>query len=119
MNAAQSTIPDAAYVPEIEQDVLGTLLFGGDFRKVMSFLREDHFIPDIHRVLFRAIRAAHEQYGSTAMPIVARLLPEDATILFTHKTEQSPMAYMADLASAIVTGPPGLERGGKGWAHQQ
>jgi replicative DNA helicase len=100
-------------VREIEQDVLGTLLFGGDFRKVMGFLREDHFIPDIHRMLFRAIRAAHDQYGSTAMPIVSRLLPDDAAILFSQKAEQSPMAYMADLASAIVTGPAGLERGGK------
>lgn len=113
MSAASQTIPDAAYVPEIEQDVLGTLLFGGDFRKVMSFLREDHFVPDIHRMLFRAIRAAHEQYGSTTMPIVSRLLPEDAKILFAQKTDQSPSAYMADLASASVAGPPGLERGGK------
>ena len=113
MSAAQKTIPDTAYVPEIEQDVLGTLLFGGDFRKVMGFLREDHFVADIHRMLFRAIKAAHEQYGATTMPIVSRLLSDDATILFSRKTEQSPSAYMADLASAIVTGPPGLERGGK------
>jgi replicative DNA helicase len=113
LSTAQSTIPDESYVPEIEQDVLGTLLFGGDFRKVMGFLREDHFIADVHRLLFRAIRAAHEQYGATTMPIVSRLLPEDAAILFSQNTEQSPMAYMAELASAIVTGPAGLERGGK------
>lgn len=113
MSAAQSAIPDAAYVPEIEQDVLGTLLFGGDFRKVMGFLREDHFVPDIHRMLFRAIRAAHEQYGSTAMPIVLRLLPADAAILFSQKTEQSPLQYMSDLSSASITGLAGLERGGK------
>ena len=113
MNAAQQTIPDSAYVPEIEQDVLGTLMFGGDFRQVMSFLREDHFIPDTHRMLFRAIRAAHEQYGSTMMPIVSRLLPEDATILFSRNTQQSPLEYMSDLARASITGPAGLERGGR------
>src|SRR5690606_32483530 len=101
LSAAQSTIPDEAYVPEIEQDVLGTLLFGGDFRKVMGFLREDHFVANVHRMLFRAIRAAHEQYGSTTMPIVSRLLPDGAAVLFSQKTEQSPMAYMAGLTSAI------------------
>lgn len=113
MSAAQPTIPDEAYVPEIEQDVLGTLLFGGDFRKVMGFLREDHFIADVHRMLFRAIRAAHEQYGATTMPVVARLLPTDANILFSQKVEQSPMEYMASLASKVFTGPAAMERAGK------
>ncbi|MGB3897021.1 MAG: DnaB-like helicase C-terminal domain-containing protein [Mesorhizobium sp.] len=113
MSTEQSTIPDEAYVPEIEQDVLGTLLFGGDFRKVMSFLREDHFIADVHRLLFRAILAAHDQYGATSMPIVCRLLPTDANILFSQKVEQSPMEYMASLASKVFTGPAALERGGK------
>lgn len=112
MNAVLK-VPDEAFVPEIEQDVLGTLLFGGDFRKVMSFLREEHFIADVHRVLFRAIRAAHEQYSTTSMPVVSRLLPTDASTLFVQKTDQMPMEYMASLASAIVTGNDGLERGGK------
>ncbi|MFC3208193.1 replicative DNA helicase [Aquamicrobium soli] len=100
-------------MPEIEQDVLGTLLFGGDFRKVMSFLREEHFVADVHRLLFHAIRAAHDQYGATSMPIVSRLLPADANILFSQKVEQSPMEYMAWLASKVFTGPAALERGGK------
>lgn len=98
--------------------MLGTLLFGGDFRKVMSFLREEHFIPDVHRLIYRAIRAAHEQYGSTTMPIVLRLMPEDAKILFVQKTEQYPAAYMAELAASVVNGPAGLERGGKAVVNQ-
>ncbi|KQZ31598.1 DNA helicase [Mesorhizobium sp. Root552] len=106
-------IPDGAYVPEIEQDVLGTLLFGGDFRKIGHFLRDDHFVPDVHRIIFRAIRAAFEQYGSTTMPIVARLIPDDASLRFSQVTDRSPMAYMADLAAATVAGPSGLERGAK------
>lgn len=109
----KAEIPEGAYVPEIEQDVLGTLLFGGDFRKVGHFLREDHFIPDVHKVIFRAIRAAHDQYGSTTMPVVSRLIPEDVGMLFSQRTERTPMAYMADLAGAVITGPAGLERGAK------
>lgn len=109
----QLQIPDAAYVPEIEQDVLGSLMFGGDFRKVRPFLREDHFVADIHKVIFRAIKAAHEQYGQTIMPIVMRLLPDDAAILFSQSAEQAPMEYMAGLAAKVFTGPEALERGGK------
>lgn len=109
----KAEIPDGAYVPEIEQDVLGTLLFGGDFRKVAHFLREDHFIPEAHRVIFRAIRAAHDNYGSTMMPVVSRLIPDDVAMLFGQTTDMTPMAYMADLAGAVVVGPPGLERGAK------
>lgn len=112
MNVANK-IPDAAFVPEIEQDVLGTLLFGGDFRKVMSFLREEHFILDIHRIIFRAICAAHEQFGTTSLSIVHRLLPADIALKFGRETDLPPMAYMASLASAIVTGPAGLERGAR------
>ncbi|MEP9370479.1 DnaB-like helicase C-terminal domain-containing protein [Mesorhizobium sp. KR1-2] len=106
-------VPDTAFVQEIEQDVLGTLLFGGDFRKVMSFLREEHFVADVHRILFRAIHAAHEQYGTTTMAVVSRLMPAETAMLFNEKAGQPPMAYMASLASAVFTGPAGLERGGK------
>lgn len=106
-------IPDAAFVPEIEQDVLGTLLFGGDFRKVMSFLRDEHFIAEVHRILFRAIGAAHEQFGTTTLSVVHRLLPADIALKFSQEADQPPMAYMASLASAIVTGPAGLERGAR------
>lgn len=104
-------IPDAAYVPEIEQDVLGTLLFGGDFRQVASFLRDDHFVHEVHRILFRAIRAAFDQYGSANPAIVSRLIPEDAALVFAQKTDHAPLAYMAALAEQIVVGPAGLDRG--------
>ncbi|PWJ75267.1 replicative DNA helicase [Pseudaminobacter salicylatoxidans] len=106
-------IPDDAFVPEIEQDVLGTLLFGGDFRKVMAYLREDHFIPDAHRLIYRAMRAAHEQFGTTNLAVVGRLLPADIDLKFNQDTGQPPMAYMASLARAVVNGPAGLERGAR------
>ena len=112
MNAIPQ-IPDTAYVPEIEQDALGTLLFGGDFRKVMAFLREDHFVSDVHKVIFRAIRSAFEQYGSTTLPVASRMLPADATMLFSQKTGKAPMEYMAFLAETVFTGPEALERSGR------
>ncbi|TPM25692.1 DnaB-like helicase C-terminal domain-containing protein [Mesorhizobium sp. B2-3-4] len=111
--AKQPQIPDAAYVPEIERDVLGSLLFRGDFLKVASFLREDHFVSDVHRVLFKAIRFAFEQYGSTALPVVLRLIPPDAAVLFAQKTDRSPVSYMTSLSDDSVSGNSGLERAGR------
>lgn len=98
------------YVQEVEQEVLGCLLFGGDFRKVGGFLREDHFIADLHRLLFVSIKTAFEQFGSTTVPVVARLLPEDASVGFMSKTGKSAVAYMADLSGYNVLGNAGLER---------
>lgn len=102
--------PISGYVQEIEQIVLGTLLFGGDFRKVKGHLREDHFVPDLHRILFRAIETAFEQYGSTASHVVGKLLPEGSSDAFMAKTGLSASGYIASLSDFNVTGNVGLDR---------
>lgn len=103
-------VQQTGYVQEIEQEVLGSLLYGGDFRKVMGFLREDHFIADLHRILFSAIKTAFEQFGSTTVPVVAKLLPEDVSPAFMAKTGKSAGAYMASLSDCNVFGGAGIER---------
>lgn len=108
-----SSIPDTAYVAEIEQGALGALLFGGDFRNVAGFLREDHFVSDIHRLIFKTIRAAFDQYGSTQLPIVLRLLPEDAKVAFLNKTGVDPARYLASLSDSNVAGNGRLDQAGK------
>lgn len=105
--------PITGYVQEIEQEVLGCLLVGGDFRKVMSFLRDEHFIADVHRVLFAAIKTAFEQYGSTTIPVVAKLISEDTSRGIMDRTGKGANAYMASLTSFNVTGNAGLERAAK------
>lgn len=107
------TIPDSAYVPEIEQGVLGALLYGGKLSQVSGFLREDHFVSDLHRLLFRAIQSADQQYGSTAVPVVLRFLPPDAEVGFRDKTGETPAAYMARLSASVVAGNAGLVRSGR------
>lgn len=102
--------PIAGYIPEIEQEVLGSLLYGGDFKKVMGFLREDHFIPDLHRILFGAIRQAFERFGSASMPSVTKLLPDDFSTACTAKLGRGANEYLASLADFNVTGNLGIER---------
>lgn len=102
--------PIIGYVPEIEHSVLGGLMFGGDFRKVMSFLRDDHFIPDLHRVIYRAIQQAHERLGSTTMPSVMKMLPDGFSDACMTKTGQSAAAYLTSMNEANVGN---LERAAK------
>lgn len=110
--------PLNAYVQEIEQEVLGSLLFGGDFRKVAGFLREDHFIADLHRILFGAIKTAFERFGSTAMPTVIKLLPEDFSTGCMSKTGMSASTYMSSLSGFNVLGNAGLDRAARAVVQQ-
>ncbi len=59
MNAAAD---QPKFIVELEQQVLGAILVGGDFRLVRSFLRTEHFILDVHQIIFKAISSAFEQY---------------------------------------------------------
>lgn len=105
--------PIIGYVPEVEQNLLGAILYGADFRKVVGFLRDDHFVPDIHRVLFRAIQTAFEQYGSTTVPVVAKLLPPDSSAAFLDQTGKTAAAYMAGLCNDTWSTTAGVEGAGK------
>lgn len=104
---------NSGYIEEPEKEVLGTLLFGGDFRKVAGFLREEHFIADLHQILFATIRTAFERFGSTTVPVVARLLPDDRSASFQARTGKTAAGYMASLSDSNVLGNAGLERAAK------
>jgi replicative DNA helicase len=107
-----------SFVGEVEQEVLGALLRGGDLRKVSSFLQSQHFISDIHAVLYTAIVEAFERYGSTSIPIVAKLLPEDSGPGFLSRTGESALSYMSGISETTVFGPAGIERSGRAVVEQ-
>lgn len=104
--------PITGYIQEVEQEVLGALLAGGDMREV-GFLREEHFIADVHKLLFRAIGTAFEQYGSTKAYLVSRLISDDDSKGFMVRTGSGAGAYIANLAAGAWTGTDGLERSGR------
>lgn len=100
--------PVTGFVVEIEQEVLGSLLVGGDFRKVLGILEDIHFVEPAHGALFRVIRSAFERYNSTTVPTVARLVPEDVAMMFAAKVQIPVNAYLAKLAANAI-GPNMLE----------
>lgn len=107
MSAAAA--PDNGFVVEVEQEVLGTLLTGGDFRKV-AFLRPLHFVELLHRDLFAVIGTAFERYNSTTVPVVAKLVGDDLAATFKAKIGIGAIEYLARLAAFPVYGAPQLEQ---------
>lgn len=102
-------VDQSSFVVEVEQEVLGTLLSGGDFRRVVGILEDRHFVEDFHRRLFMVIKVAHERYNSTSVPVVIKLIPEDLSLAFRTAFDGGVNGYLGRLASSTVFGPPSLE----------
>jgi replicative DNA helicase len=66
------------FVVEVEQNLLGALLMGADFRRVAGMLRPEHFIEDFHRDLFGYIGQAFSSLGSATILTVLKVMPDDA-----------------------------------------
>lgn len=87
------------FVPEIEQNLLGTMLKGGDQRAVLSRLQPLHFLEPIHAVIFETMQTTHERTGSTTLPVVAATLPKAAADQFKAESGVTVPAYLAMLVS--------------------
>lgn len=100
----------SGFIVEIEQEVLGALLAGGDFRRVAGLLEEHHFIEPLHGKLFTVIRSAHERYNSTTVPVVAKLISEEMALAYKVKVNEPINVYLANLCANTVFGNPALEQ---------
>lgn len=107
MNAITQPV---GFIIEVEQEVLGTLLAGGDFRRVVGLLEEHHFIEPLHGKLFAVIRSAHERYNSTTVPVVAKLISEEMALAYKVKVNEPINVYLANLCANTVFGNPQLEQ---------
>lgn len=96
------------FIAEIEKEVLGTLLLGGDCRKVATFLDPFHFVSDAHRFIYEAILIASEQYGTNKLPMVVELITTDADEAIKKATDFSAKVYMGKLCIEAVYGIPRL-----------
>lgn len=101
--------PGDGFVVEVEQPLLGAILFSGNFSRVSPFLKEYHFVLDVHAMLYRAICLAFEKGGSTNMPVVLKLLPPESAAVFKDRLGKTPAAYMVELGSHNVLGSLRIE----------
>lgn len=100
--------PASSFITEIEQEVLGALLSGADFRRVIGVLEDRHFVEPLHREIFKVMSIAFERYNSTTLPVVARLITDDTQMAFKLRSTTA-NTYLARLASDTVYGAGQLE----------
>jgi replicative DNA helicase len=93
----------SGYVPEIEQDVLGAIMFGDSVGEVFSKLRDYHFIEPFHSTLFRAMKVAVEQYGRANPAVISRLISEDEAKQFKLSSGMDVAPYLARLISMATS----------------
>ncbi|WP_018094768.1 replicative DNA helicase [Sinorhizobium meliloti] len=96
-----------AYVAEIEQNVLGSLMFGGDSAETLAILHEHHFVQKYHQVIYRAIRAARDRYNLCNPILVKKLIPEDQAADFEKVIGRKLPEYLAHLMSSATVGAAG------------
>lgn len=86
-------------VIEIEQNLLGAVLSGGDHRAAFARVSPDQFAEPAHGELWRLCQAAQEQFGSTNLPTVAKMVSREFAQGFQAQVGETIGAYMAQLVS--------------------
>lgn len=92
------------YVADIEQNVLGSLMYGGESQETLATLQDYHFVEKFHQEIYRAIRAAYERYNLCNPALVRKLLPEDQVTLFEKANDKKVGAYLARLTATATAG---------------
>jgi replicative DNA helicase len=92
----------SGYIPEIEQDVLGTLMFGDGAQELLAQLTDHHFVDPFHAVLFTAMKAAIERYGKANPAIVSKLVTEEQAKSFKLSSGMDVAPYLARLLSSAT-----------------
>ena len=94
---------EPAFIPEIEQEVLGTLLSGAPMNLVAPHLEQYHFLHPAHQLIYEACTKANSNYSSCSMSIVSKLIDEQA-FWGAIKGETSKGEYLAHMISNVVFG---------------
>ena len=90
------------FVPEVEQQLLGALLEGGNHTALLSSLEERQFVNALHAGIYGAIRTAHDRYSSTALPVVAKVADDELHRLCKQLTGGDLNPYLAALSADTV-----------------
>lgn len=110
MNAIPS---QASFVIEIEQELLGTLLMGADFRRVVPIVEARHFLEPVHGHIFETIKSAYERLNSTKPNVVFKLIDDGVKEQYKLKTGETILKYLVNLATNAVFGGAALENTAK------
>jgi replicative DNA helicase len=104
---------NAAYVAEIEQNLLGAILSGGDHRPTLARLTPEYFAEPAHAEIYRLICAAQDQYGTTTMPTVLKMASADFVQGFADGTGTHIGSYMAGMVTTTPFDVRNIKGGAK------
>ncbi|PYE98932.1 replicative DNA helicase [Rhizobium sp. PP-F2F-G38] len=99
----------AGFIPDLEQEVLGSLLFSTTAKLEAASLRPEHFIEPLHRLIFENILSAIAQYSSSQTGVVYRLFTEEQKQIAAKSLGFPLSEYLARITANCVRGPAGLK----------
>ncbi|MDL2408738.1 DnaB-like helicase C-terminal domain-containing protein [Rhizobium calliandrae] len=102
------SISQDGYIPELEQEVLGTLLSSGNLKLVSGTLRPEHFVENLHRRIFERMQEADSAYGNAGLPVVYKLFSKEEQDAVKGRLGIGLSEYLARLVGGCVRGVPGL-----------
>lgn len=105
----QLNLSNRGFVPEIEQEILGSLLMDGSVTSVLGVVKPEHFVEPLHRRIYENMLLGHERYNSPNLGIVHKLFPEGEAAQWSKLIGQPLSAYLAALASNTVYGVAGFK----------
>lgn len=93
---------ETGFIPEVEQQLLGSILNGGDHRAVFAMLDDNQFVEPVHQQIYIAARAAMDRYSNTTLPVVLQLVPIEVRQQFAAGAGTELGTYMGECTSATL-----------------
>jgi len=109
---------EESYIPELEQEVLGSLLLCGKVNLVSGHLRREQFNDLAHLMIFEKMNEAEAQFGSASAEVVHRMFSREEREAIQKKLTISLPEYLARLMSNCVYGAAGLKHSVPAMQHQ-
>lgn len=95
-------------IPEIEQEVLGTILLTGNAKLVYGLVEPKHFVEPVHRLIFERILLADERYKTARGDVVFQLFQKDEAEHWGKIVGVPLSTYLTRLAANCVRGAKGI-----------
>lgn len=105
---------DRGFLIEIEQQLLGAILRGGDHAAALGIIKPHNFVEQVHGEIFALIISARATYGTTQLSVVDKMVPKDLEAAFKVNADGLSVAgYMRVCVDTAVYGAAGSYRGAK------
>ncbi|WP_182418697.1 DnaB-like helicase C-terminal domain-containing protein [Bartonella sp. HY038] len=107
---SNASVNQNAFIPEIEQDLLGGCLLETEcFIKASAILSADNFIEPLHQSVFNAMQRGFDTYQSTTLPIIVKGCPQGVEEQLKARGFVNWAEYLVRLTMSTITRPGSVE----------